>query len=368
MKQILLLFTALCISIAASAADTFVYHGALSQASGEVLTPAQRLVNLTFTLYVQPQAEEGETYLWKESYANVQCDSEGNFIVVIGEGTNNEGGDFSKHLESSTDTLYLGITVGDTQELTPRQALLTVPMAHQAAAARLSLGDFKVQGSASSHKVAADTLETTALGFDTSMPEGSANVTAASVTFAGKVSVNGNAAFSKSSSAEHGISAGAVTGYGAAIKGMIVPWVPSADTTEPPAGWKFCDGQEGRPNLNNTFIAGAKPGDEKFDIETGLTPTRGANSVVLSAGHLPKHQHAFYTPLPKDLMNYLGTSNDSDQYWVNWDSSSFSYTTKAETTFDASDSDRVKDGKASPAGHENRPPFRAVYFIIYVGE
>ena len=70
-------------------------------------------------------------------------------------------------------------------------------------------------------------------------------------------------------------------------KGIVAMW--AGELINIPAGWKLCDGLEGRPNMLARFIRG---------IQTSVTnpgATGGADSLTLSAANMPSHKHSMGT-------------------------------------------------------------------------
>lgn len=65
--------------------------------------------------------------------------------------------------------------------------------------------------------------------------------------------------------------------------GLIAMWSGSADRV--PAGWKLCDGSDGRPDLRDKFVVGS--GGAYVAGSTG-----GCSKVTLTIGNLPAHKHA----------------------------------------------------------------------------
>jgi len=76
--------------------------------------------------------------------------------------------------------------------------------------------------------------------------------------------------------------------------GFIGMWSGSIATI--PAGWGICDGSSGRPDLRDRFIVGA---GSTYSIGN----TGGANAVTLIEANLPAHTHSF---------SGTGSSNEVD--------------------------------------------------------
>lgn len=82
------------------------------------------------------------------------------------------------------------------------------------------------------------------------------------------------------------LSATAVSGFGTVPLGGIIIWSGAENAV--PEGWALCNGQasNGRtpPNLQGRFVIGASPG-------RAVGTTGGAETVTLSVGQLPAHNH-----------------------------------------------------------------------------
>ena len=92
----------------------------------------------------------------------------------------------------------------------------------------------------------------------------------------------------KADSAEFGamtvatLSSTSVSGYGTIPMGGIIMW--SGQIASIPDGWALCDGSRSTPDLRGRFIMGA--GGSR-----GVGATGGAETVTLSVGQLPPHNH-----------------------------------------------------------------------------
>lgn len=77
-----------------------------------------------------------------------------------------------------------------------------------------------------------------------------------------------------------------LTGITSIPSGVIVMW--SGSVASVPSGWYLCDGNNGTPNLTGKFVVHA-------DADSGGTyavgATGGANTVALATGELPSHSH-----------------------------------------------------------------------------
>jgi microcystin-dependent protein len=185
--------------------------------------------------------------------------------------------------------------------------------------------------------------------------------------------------------------------------GFIGMWSGSIATI--PAGWGICDGSSGRPDLRDRFIVGA---GSTYSIGN----TGGANAVTLIEANLPAHTHSFSgtgSSNEVDLSHshdFSGTTvaegihNHNLQKYPSGSSYSTYYdiaNTNAFNTSGALISDGGKpttsagshqhtysgttspfngnhshtitvsgviDSTGSGTGHENRPPYYALAFII----
>ncbi len=370
MKTLVFLTTLLLSLPMMGANAAFVYHGALQQANGENLTAEQRVVHIQFRLYNTPAKTGAEDCLWSQVHENVTCDTNGAFSVAFtNEASSTTAGalTFAQVLEQSDNALYLGLTVvqrttdnegkevkpnfSETDELAPRQALITVPIAATAVAAQRA-NDFVVEaGNASANQMTLSQLTTKALTFPEEVEAEKATITTKHVELRGALKVAGNATIKGPLSTNHGVKAKTIAGAGAAVRGMILPWYPADGSSTPPEGWVLCNGQNGTPDLRNRFVRG---GARNASLGTG-----GEDAVTLKGEELPQHYHNVYYTYAKIYDHNWKTEWDDDtggHYWVNQSRNPV----YSERKLNAA-------GSKTPQAHENRPPFQAVYFIMYVG-
>jgi hypothetical protein len=134
---------------ASTSTGTIAYQGRLADADGNPIT---NTVNMIFRLY---DVASGGVPLWEEQWTGsngVQV-SDGLFNVMLGSLTPIPQGVITGH-----DSLFLGITVGTDDEMTPRVQLGTVPFAVQA----LTVPD----GSVTTAKIADGAVTTAKLNVD----------------------------------------------------------------------------------------------------------------------------------------------------------------------------------------------------------
>lgn len=117
---------------------------------------------------------------------------------------------------------------------------------------------------------------------------------------------------------------------GGVPSGVIMAW--SGTTSDIPAGWVLCDGNNSTPDLRNRFVTGA--GSSYSAGNTG-----GASTVQLSESELAIHTHQ----IPET-----------------------SVTGGSETALTSGDTtDPYDSGSAGgDQAHENRPPYHALAYIM----
>lgn len=108
---------------ATTSIGTIAYQGRLADSDG---TPLTDTVNMAFRLY---DAASGGTPLWEELWtgSNAVQVSDGLFNVMLGSLNS-----IPQNIIAENDQLFLGITVGTDDEMTPRVQLGSVPFAVQA--------------------------------------------------------------------------------------------------------------------------------------------------------------------------------------------------------------------------------------------
>ena len=160
------------------------------------------------------------------------------------------------------------------------------------------------------------------------------------------------------------------SGHDLIPRGTIVMWWGS--TSDVPAGWTLCDGQNQTPDLRDRFIVGA--GSSYSPGSTG-----GQNSVTLSEGQMPSHSHLMYSAgshTHKLDRGWKGRNVDSGgnyemafDAWYNcngenlWDGTDHHPQYHPLTTDDGSHTHTIENAGSGEA-HENRPPYHALCFIM----
>ena len=200
----------------------------------------------------------------------------------------------------------------------------------------------------------------------------SAPASGAALTVSGEVNAT-SAKFGSMNVAK--LSATEVSGFGTVPLGGIIIWSGAENAV--PAGWALCNGQtsNGRttPNLQGRFVIGPSSG-------RGVGVTGGAESVTLTVGQLPPHNHrvagrtqdagAHDHTLPwnrNDDGNGTGArSQDQLGLWgdsqsVEWSSRVTSWAGNHSHAFDVT-SDPTGSGQAVSI----MPPFYALAYIMRV--
>ena len=303
----------------------FTYQGVLRDAQGLALP--QKSHTVEFRLYEQPVGGEA---LWGRSFPvllddaglfNVALSDEGGAALSDGTPTNGLAKALAGHVGTS---LYLGLTVaGSGSEISPRQKLLAVPVASMALDAVAASGDLTVNGRAFA---------------GTARISGTATAAALSTTL--DATVKGNLSVG-----------GTLSGFGTFPVGAIVIWHGSVDSI--PDGWKLCNGQNGTPDLRDRFVAGAGG-------EYAVGAKGGEKTHALSMDEMPSHRHEYVgddalagiEPGASEAIRVTTTRYDAESKLSSdpsWDSHVY-----------------ATSSVGGGGGHENRPPYYALCYIMRV--
>ena len=150
------------------------------------------------------------------------------------------------------------------------------------------------------------------------------------------------------------------------VSGMIILW--SGNTGNIPTGFVLCDGNNGTPNLTDRFVVGA-------GSAYGVGATGGSSSVTLSTSNLPSHNHPFSATTSSvnlshnhgyQSANHPGSGPEQNQSGGPEDRTSFNVN---KTTGNALGNHNhtvsgTTGSTGSGSGHENRPPYYALCYIM----
>jgi|SRR5690242_12607501 len=132
-------------------------------------------------------------------------------------------------------------------------------------------------------------------------------------------------------------------------KGLISMW--SGAIIDIPRGWALCDGTNGTPNLSGKFIVGYDATDEDYNAPG---KTGGAKSVILTKAQLP----AFG-------LKILNPFGGTDPYYVNDTSGGGTKNSlKGDNDNGGGSGYITTENLGSSQGHENRPPYYTLAYII----
>ena len=175
------------------------------------------------------------------------------------------------------------------------------------------------------------------------------------------------------------------------VSGMIILWSGAANAI--PSGFVLCDGNNSTPNLTDRFVVGA-------GAAYGVGASGGSSSVTLSIANLPSHSHTINnhthsfsgsdahrhgyafatadgTPIGNNynssgITNVVDRGNITEQqqsgspqnpYHAGYTADTGSTTvTVSGTTGNPSNTGTTSQGSGS--GHENRPPYYALCYIM----
>jgi len=278
--------------------STIAYQGRLADTAGAPLTGTYGMI---FRLY---SASSGGVPLWEEQWTGSSsvAVSDGLFNVMLGSLTPIPQGTIT-----GNNSLFLGITVGSDDEMTPRVQLGSVPYATQA----LTVPDSAV----STAKLA-------------------------------------NAAVTNAKIANGAITADKLApGLSLIPPGTIVMWSGSLATI--PSGWALCDGANGTPDLRDRFVVGA--GGTYSVASTG-----GQNSVTLTVDQMPAHSHSATANSGGSMEFSQSSSHGGGNVYYGMGTIYYKDNIRKNEHTHAVTVANAGGGQA----HENRPPYYALAFIM----
>lgn len=282
----------------AASISTIAYQGRLADTAGAPLTGTYGMI---FRLY---SASSGGVPLWEEQWtgSNSVAVSDGLFNVLLGSLT-----PVPQSIITGNNSLFLGITVGSDDEMTPRIQLGTVPYATQA----LTVPDNAIA---------------------------TAKLADAAVTNAK-------------------IASGAITadklapGLSLIPPGSIVMWSGSLATI--PSGWALCNGANGTPDLRDRFVVGA--GNAYSVGNTG-----GQSNVTLTVDQMPVHSHSATANSAGSMEFSQTSSHGGGNVYYGMGTIQYSNNVAKNAHTHPVTVENAGGGQA----HENRPPYYALAFIM----
>lgn len=134
---------------------------------------------------------------------------------------------------------------------------------------------------------------------------------------------------------------------------------------EIPDGWSLCDGTNGTPDFTDRFPIGVG--------ENALGSAGGAKEVSLSMAQMPNHNHSGNITIPdhshslqgKTAITYDGETGDGNRLSTTDNIGNSTVTATSNGGGGTFAYNTNYKGNGDP--HENRPPFRAVQFIMFTG-
>jgi len=373
MKRCVLLFLLPVLSTLAATRYALTYQSALRDEHGQAFDASHRVFDVEFRIY--RTSDLAET-LWGRTI-QVRLDDEGLFNVLLEDEagvplTSSPAPLYASlsnvYAVASGGDLFLGIRPVDAlEEVRPRQKVLAAPSAVWALDVEHAPGDFTVAGTASAARVSAGTAQaeqsvqagrmTVSAGLESggrlTASDGFTARGAATVTGNSKVvgDLQADAALQADRLGATRLTAGSLSAGTASLgnitvngvsplapRGLIVMWYGSPSAV--PSGWALCNGQNGTPDLLDRFPVGA--GGAYAPGSSG-----GANAVALSSAQMPAHRHTytFYHS------GYKLAWYDASEVTTDTKGGTYSQTTQAT---------------GNGAAHENRPKYRALYYIMKV--
>jgi microcystin-dependent protein len=163
----------------------------------------------------------------------------------------------------------------------------------------------------------------------------------------------------------------AINGNGIIPIGGIIMW---SGATTPPSGWSLCDGTNGTPDLRGKFIVGYSTADADYN---SIGKTGGEKLHQLVKSEIPQHvhtissdTHSHTTSLYYRQFDFGGTGgsymNTGPQSMPDSQSLSSSSYTHDHGGSTGSGTGLTDDGNGKADGHENRPPYYVLAYIMRI--
>ena len=135
--------------------------------------------------------------------------------------------------------------------------------------------------------------------------------------------------------------------------GGIIMW--SGSIANIPGGWTLCNGSNGAPDLRDRFVVGD---GSTYDVGN----VGGANTVALTVGQMPDHDHAVTVTDPGHKHGVAGYAGIGNQNRIN--SGVICCGSGPETTSSTTGITVEVDNRGGGQAHENRPPYYALAYIM----
>lgn len=383
----------------ASTAATFAYQGVLRDEFGNSLSDMTS-AKIDFKLYSEP---DGGTALWGRKMT-LSIGTNGLFNAELSD-ANGEAtvtstdalADVIAANEKSGKPLYVGLTVAESSgEIRPRQKLLSVPMATYAQNVAEAKGDLNVGGDLQvSGNIGTENGVVTAKGLSVSGSSTSSSSFSTHVDFASGVTIGGDNSSSTNLTVNGPveIKGNILLGDGCKVLlngkyestlpiGTITLWSGSASTLPP--GWVICAPRVGNnnvettvryrspydnvvytvPDLRGRFVVGANwtstdgkyAKNKDFSEYTPNVTKGGYESITLSVEQMPEHNHD---------INKVGGGKSmkggNDGYYTDFMRSVYKDGWGVDHT-------TIIANKGGGQAHENRPPYYAMCYIIFIGD
>lgn len=142
------------------------------------------------------------------------------------------------------------------------------------------------------------------------------------------------------------------------------------DGTDLKAGWQFCDGTNGTPDLRGQFIVGQDPTNPDYQ---NIGDQGGAEEVTLTTAQMPQHNHTGNVVIPphthslggKTAITYNGEGGDGNRLT---DNDNIGNGTITQTSPSAQQNAALTtNNRGSSQAHENRPPYYTMAYITDLG-
>ncbi len=146
-------------------------------------------------------------------------------------------------------------------------------------------------------------------------------------------------------------------------KGTIIMW--HGNSTSIPKGWTICNGTNGTPDLRDRFVVGA---GKKYTTNT----TGGEEKVTLKINEIPKHNHGATGSTGNDATSSNGNHSHTYREYTGWAEAGGKYwknlmrrnTSANKNTSHAGNHSHTLYPRGGGQSHENRPPYRALFFLM----